>query len=172
VPVAEYPFRAAKDDYVLFLGRMSPQKGAHLAIEAARTAGLRLVLAAKCNEPAERAYFEREIRPRLRPGVEWLGEATTAHKKELLAGARCLVFGILWQEPFGIVAVEALACGTPVVALRGGGWTRWWPTGGPAFRWSRPHWWSGGACAWSAGRHSADDPDPTGREACVRVGTW
>jgi glycosyltransferase involved in cell wall biosynthesis len=120
LPVREYPFRAAKEDFVLFLGRMSPVKGAHLAIDAARAAGLRLVMAAKCNEPAERAYFEREIRPRLGPDVEWLGEAGTACKKELLARARCLVFPILWQEPFGIVPVEALACGTPVVALRGG----------------------------------------------------
>jgi len=120
IPVGQYPYQADKQDYVLFLGRMHPVKGAHLAIEAARAAGMPLVLAAKCSEPAELAYFEREVRPRLGGDVTWMGEADTTTKQDLLAHARCLLLPVRWQEPFGLVLVEALACGTPVVALRGG----------------------------------------------------
>ncbi|MGH2690453.1 MAG: glycosyltransferase family 4 protein [Actinomycetota bacterium] len=120
IPVAEYPFRAEKEDFGLFLGRMSPEKAPHLAIEAARRAGIRLVIAAKCNEEPEHRYFEERVKPQLGPDTEWIGEADTATKKDLLARARCFVFPIQWDEPFGIVMIEALACGTPVVALRAG----------------------------------------------------
>ena len=120
IPVHEYPFSAEKDDFALFLGRMSPEKAPHLAIDACRQAGVDLAVAAKCSEPAERHYFEAEVKPRLGPDVDYLGEVGGAAKKDLLARARCLVFPIQWEEPFGIVMVEAMACGTPVVALRGG----------------------------------------------------
>ncbi|MDT4936220.1 MAG: hypothetical protein QOK11_4112 [Pseudonocardiales bacterium] len=118
--VDDFPFRADKEDWVLFLGRCTPDKGMHLAIDAARAAGRPIKLAAKCSEPGERAYFETEIRPRLGPGVEWLGEVGGERKKELLSRARCLLFPIRWEEPFGMVMIEAMACGTPIVALRRG----------------------------------------------------
>jgi glycosyltransferase involved in cell wall biosynthesis len=120
VPVAEYPFEVDKDDYCLFLGRMNPEKAPDLAIRAARAAGRRIVVAAKCSEPEERRYFDQRVRPLLGPDVEWFGEASTGEKKALLARASCLVFPIQWDEPFGLVMVEAMACGTPVVALRRG----------------------------------------------------
>jgi len=119
VDVASYTF-AHGGDYVLWLGRVTPDKGPAIAIDAARAAGRRIVLAGKLNEPAERAHFDQEVRPRLGRGAEWVGEADYRVKRELLAGALCLLFPIRWEEPFGIVMVEALASGTPVVAFRRG----------------------------------------------------
>jgi glycosyltransferase involved in cell wall biosynthesis len=120
VDVTSFPFRADKEDMVLFLGRLHPDKGAHLAIDAARGAGLPIVVAGKCTEPVELEYFRTFIEPRLGPDVTIFGPADAAAKRDLLARAAALVFPILWDEPFGMVMIEAMACGTPVVALRRG----------------------------------------------------
>jgi glycosyltransferase involved in cell wall biosynthesis len=120
IRVDGFPYQDEKEDWVLFLGRCVQDKGMHVAIDAARAAGRRIVLAAKCFEPSERAYFDAEIAPRLGPDTEWLGEVDAAQKKDLLSRARCLLFPILWEEPFGMVMIESLACGTPIVALRRG----------------------------------------------------
>lgn len=120
VDLDQYPYRRDKEDFLLFLGRLSPEKGAHLAIDAARKAGLRLVIAGKCVEPAERHYFEEYIVPRVGPDAEFIGEVHGNRRSELLAKACGLVVPAQWNEPFGLVSVEALACGTPVVALRRG----------------------------------------------------
>lgn len=115
-----WPFSADKGDYALFLGRFHPQKAPHLALDAAHAAGVPLVLAGKCSEPIEQEYFQREVRPRLRSSDRLLGVADAATKRELLVKARCLLFPVQWEEPFGMVMIEAMVCGTPVVALRGG----------------------------------------------------
>jgi len=101
--------------YALFLGRMCPEKGIDGAIRAARKAGVPLRIAAKMTEASEQLYFERRIKPLLGGDVEYVGEVGGAEKLELLGGAMCLLNPIAWPEPFGMVMVEALACGTPVV---------------------------------------------------------
>jgi glycosyltransferase involved in cell wall biosynthesis len=120
VDLSRYPCRRAPEDYLLFLGRMSPAKGAHHAITVARRVGRPLVIAAKCREPGEMAYFERHVAPHLGDDVVYVGEAGHAEKCRLLQRAHALLVPIEWEEPFGLVMIEALACGTPVVALRRG----------------------------------------------------
>jgi glycosyltransferase involved in cell wall biosynthesis len=115
-----FPFRAEKEEYALFLGRFHPEKAPHLAIDAARSAGLPIVLAGKCSEPIERAYFAREIEPRIGKDVTIFGIADATAKRRLLSRAACMLFPIQWEEPFGLVVIEAMVCGTPVIALRRG----------------------------------------------------
>ncbi len=99
---------------------MSAEKGAHRAVEVARAAGLPLRIAGKCREPLERAYFDTYVKPHLGDGIEYVGEVGHADKVELLQRARATIFPIDWEEPFGLVMIESLACGTPVVATRRG----------------------------------------------------
>jgi glycosyltransferase involved in cell wall biosynthesis len=120
IDVDEHPFKEDKQDYLLFVGRMNPEKGVHLAVETARRLERRLVVVAKMAEPDERAYFERDVEPLLTDAVELKGEAVRAEKLELYANAACTLVPIQWPEPFGLVMVESMACGTPVVALRNG----------------------------------------------------
>jgi glycosyltransferase involved in cell wall biosynthesis len=120
VDVSTFPYCDRKDDWVLWLGRFNPDKGAHLAIEAARASGRRILLAGKRTERAEQAYFDTHVEPLLGADVEYLGEVGAELKRELLSKAHCLVFPLQWEEPFGMIMIEAMACGTPVVALRRG----------------------------------------------------
>lgn len=120
IRASTFPFVAKKEPFALFLGRMNATKGPHLAIDAARAAGLPIVLAGKCSEPMEKDYFEQEVKPRLGSDTEIFGVADAAAKRDLLSRAAALLFPICWEEPFGLVMIEAMACGTPVVALRRG----------------------------------------------------
>jgi glycosyltransferase involved in cell wall biosynthesis len=120
IDVDHFPSGAGDGGYLLFLGRMTPDKGAEQAIDVARRAGIPLLLAAKMREPAERHYFEERVRPLLGPGVDFVGEVGGDAKNDLLAGAVALLNPIQWEEPFGLVMIEALACGTPVLATARG----------------------------------------------------
>ena len=108
------------DGPVLWLARFCPDKGPDLAIQACRAAGLPLVLAGKCNEPGEHRYLDEVIRPMLGDDIRLLLNADRSTTRDLLTAARCLIMPIRWHEPFGMVMVEAMASGTPVVALRRG----------------------------------------------------
>jgi glycosyltransferase involved in cell wall biosynthesis len=120
VDVAAFPPGTGGGGYALFLGRMTPDKGIDTAIRVARAAGAPLVIAAKMREGPEVAYFRQHIEPMLGASIEYVGEVGGAEKLELLAGARCLLNPIRWPEPFGLVMIEALACGTPVITMAHG----------------------------------------------------
>jgi glycosyltransferase involved in cell wall biosynthesis len=120
IDLAGYPFEPHDGDYLLFLGRMSPDKGAHRAVRLAEIAGMPLKLAGKNAEPGEQEYFDEFVRPHLGDGIEFLGEVDNGEKVELLRKARATLFPIDWEEPFGLVMIESMACGTPVIASRRG----------------------------------------------------
>jgi glycosyltransferase involved in cell wall biosynthesis len=124
VDAAHFPMGDGGGDedgpYVVFLGRMAGDKGAHRAIEIARKAGTRILIAAKMRETWELQYFAEEVEPLLGKDAHYLGEVSHERKLELLAGASALLFPIRWNEPFGMVMVEAMACGTPVLAFEEG----------------------------------------------------
>ncbi len=116
IDCAEWPFHEEKDDFLLWIGRMSPDKGPDRAIAAAREAGVPVVLAGPV-QPGQESYFAERVEPALGDGVEYVGEADAARKRDLYGRARALLMPIRWPEPFGLVMVEALACGTPVIAF-------------------------------------------------------
>ncbi|HEV8687806.1 MAG TPA: glycosyltransferase family 4 protein [Gaiellaceae bacterium] len=117
-----YPCKPHRGEYLLFLGRMSPDKGAHRAVAVAMQTGLPLKIAGKCREQKEQQYFDEFVGPHLGPahGIEYLGEVNHGQKVELLQDARATLFPISWEEPFGLVMIESMACGTPVIATRWG----------------------------------------------------
>ena len=106
--------------YLAFLGRMTPDKGPHVAVDIARRTGMPLILAGKCREPAEQEFFDDQVRPHLGGDITYIGEVDFDGKLDLLTDALALLNPIQWPEPFGLVMVEALACGTPVIAFPNG----------------------------------------------------
>lgn len=114
--LAPIAVNAGPGEHALFIGRMSPDKGVHLAIDTARRADIPLVIAAKMREPEEHRYFKEMVEPRLGHDIEFVGEVTRSQQAELFARSTCLLNPLQWEEPFGLVAIEALAAGVPVVA--------------------------------------------------------
>lgn len=121
VDVDSYPYQEKKDDYLAVIGRICEDKGTHTAIEVAKSLGEKLVIAGKVDPGKDIKYFEKMVLPQIDgENIIFLGEINENKKRELFSGAKCFLLPIQWDEPFGLVMVEAMACGTPVVALNRG----------------------------------------------------
>jgi glycosyltransferase involved in cell wall biosynthesis len=120
IDLSKYVVQENKKGYLSFSGRIAPVKGPHLAIEVAQKAGIPLKIAGEI-QPAFQEYFDTQVKPLIDGKfIEFIGEADLAAKNELLGDSMAMLFPIQWDEPFGLVMVEAMACGTPVLALPGG----------------------------------------------------
>lgn len=120
IDLSIYELQEKKRDYLSFLGRIAPIKGTHLAIDVAKKSGIPLKIAGEI-QPIFRDYFDSEIKPHIDGKfIEYIGEADLAAKNELLGNSIAMLFPIQWDEPFGLVMIEAMACGTPVLAMPGG----------------------------------------------------
>lgn len=118
--MSSYPFSASHDGYLLFVGRISMEKGTHFAIEVAQYLDLPLIIAAKL-EPIDRPYFDEYISPRLSDErITWIGEVDESTRNNLMARALCLLHPVTWREPFGLTMIESMACGSPVIGFRRG----------------------------------------------------
>jgi len=117
VPATTYDFIPTAGNYLAFVGRVSPEKGLPAAIQIARELGIPLRIGAKV-DPVDRQFYEEEIQPLLDdPLIEFIGEVDEQQKNELFGGALATLFPIAWPEPFGLVMIESMACGTPIVAF-------------------------------------------------------
>ncbi|MDQ1708702.1 MAG: hypothetical protein QOG49_87 [Frankiaceae bacterium] len=120
ITIGDWPFQPDKDDFLLWIGRVDEEKGPHLAIAAARAAGRQLVLAGPV-QPGHERFFATVVEPLIDgTDIRYVGEVSGEEKQRLFAQASALLMPIQWNEPFGMVMIEAMACGTPVIAFRAG----------------------------------------------------
>lgn len=115
-----YPLVDDKEDYLLFVGRLSPQKGARVAVEAAKKLGMKLKLVARMTEPHEKKYFAEQVKALMTEDCELISDISLEEKAEIYANAKCTLFPTQWPEPFNQGMIESMASGTPVVAIKDG----------------------------------------------------
>lgn len=114
-----YPFSADHDGYLLFVGRISLEKGVHYAIQVAQNLDLPLIIAAKLEE-VDKPYYHQFVEPHLSEQITWVGEVDETERNLLMSRAMCFLHPVTWREPFGLTLIEAMACGCPVVAFNKG----------------------------------------------------
>jgi len=119
LPMEHYPFRSQPGEYLLYVGRISIEKGVHYCIEVAQRLDIPLVIAAKL-EKTDRPYFSEYIEPYLSDRIRWIGEVDEEERNTLMSKALCFLHPVIWREPFGLTLIEAMACGCPVVAFNRG----------------------------------------------------
>lgn len=119
LPMAHYPFGAEAEDFLLYVGRISLEKGVHFAIDVAQQLDKALIIAAKLDK-SDQTYFREYVEPRLSDRIRWIGEVDEDERNKLMSKALCFLHPVTWREPFGLTLIEAMACGAPVVAFNQG----------------------------------------------------